>query len=65
MEIKFCWNGTIAGTAYSLYVDGEETFLGRNEKEAELQAIIILRDKYMIDYKLSTNPIKWMSGGRL
>ena len=66
MEIKFYWNGSIAGDNHSMTINGKEIRLGgviSNEDEAKLEAIEILKRDYNIDYNVDEIKFEW--GGRL
>jgi hypothetical protein len=66
MEIKFYWNGSFAGTNYSITINEKEIRLGgvdEDENEAKLKAIEILKYDYNIDYNVDEIKFEW--GGRL
>lgn len=66
MEIKFYWNGSIAGTNHSMVIDGKEIILVgviSSEEEAKLEAVKILKRDYEIDYNVDDIKFEW--GGRL
>ena len=66
LDIKFYWNGSIAGTNHSMIINDNEIFLGgvvSTEEEAKKDAIRILKEEYNIDY--SGDDIKFVFGGRL
>lgn len=64
--IEFYWNGCFVGHNYYMVVDGYEISLGvisTSKKEAEKEAIHILKKNYGIDYY--QNEIEWKWGGYL
>lgn len=66
MEIKFIWNGNFVGTSHHMVVNGIKHHLCgpvSDEKEAETEAVSILKEKYNIDYPV--DDIKWEWGGCL
>ena len=66
-KIEFFWNGSFAGTNYSMKIDdGSEIRLGgvvSNFEEAKTEAIRILKENYEINYNQDDIDFKW--GGRL
>lgn len=66
IDIKFIWNGSFVGTNHTLIVNGVKHRLCgivSNEKESEIEALSILKEKYNIDYPIED--IKWEWGGSL
>lgn len=64
--VKFIWNSSFAGTNHKIIVNGKTERIGgavSEEKEATIEAVILLREKYNITYHVKD--VKWEWGGEM